>query len=519
MGAFLAWLNPGRKFLRHALSAAAVSLLMQPVITVPATASKRDDTLRVASEQTLPSLDKYFSSGPAGAIVSMAVWDTLFYRDPDSGEFKGDLARAWRWIDDRTLEIDLREGVRFHDGALFDADDVVYTLNFAADPGNKTLYLKLSWLDRVEKLGEYKVRLLTRAPFPAAIAYLATADIPIYPHAYYARVGPKGMNRKPIGTGPYRVTEHAVGKYVRFERNDDYFRDSPKPPPKIGKIEFRFVPDAQTRVAEAVAGSLDVVFNVERDQADQLRGLPNLQVISGEIANTWVLRMNTLPQSQAPQLRDLRVRQAIIYAIDRQAIARFLVGDTAHVLHAVCHPIEFGCDENAVPHYAYNPAKAKQLLAEAGYANGFDIDIYAYNGRTEVEAIVGYLGAVGIRAHLRYVQVGAISALRRSGKIALLKSGWFSQPLDASDTLSNFHEMGSSDLNRDPEVRDLLKRGDSSMDPNIRKQAYAKALTLIQERAYALPLYSGAAYYVANKDLAFKPHTDGFLRFYEMSWK
>src|SRR5450755_3477069 len=223
------------------------ALIAVCVVPTPVVANKKDDTLRFASQRTLPSLDKYFSGGSTAQALSHAVWDTLIYRDPDTGEFKGELATAWRWLDDKTLELDLRQGVRFQNGAAFDADDVVYTLRFAADPTNKNLAARLvRWIDRVEKIGPYRVRIVTKGVSPTALAYLASSALPIYPHAYYAAVGPKGMGEKPVGSGPYRVTAYALGKLVRLERNPDYFRDSPKPQPRIGKIDIRFIPDQQT---------------------------------------------------------------------------------------------------------------------------------------------------------------------------------------------------------------------------------------------------------------------------------
>src|SRR4030095_10433895 len=104
----------------------------------------------------------------------------------------------------------------------------------------------------------------------------------IHPHEYYAKVGPKGMNEKPIGSGPYRVVEHALGKFIRLERNPDYFKDSPKAQPKIERVEIRFIPDKQTQVAEMLAGGLDLIMGVSPDQAQPMRGVPALQVVSGE---------------------------------------------------------------------------------------------------------------------------------------------------------------------------------------------------------------------------------------------
>src|SRR6266567_2690941 len=177
------------------------------------------------------------------------------------------------------------------DNALRVADDVVYTLNFVSKPENKaTTQSNVDWIDHVEKLDPYRVRIVTRRPFPAAIEYLA-GPIVIHPHAYYAQVGPQGMNQKPVGSGPYRVVEHAMGKYIRLVRNPDYFQDGPKPQPQIEKIELRFIPDRQTQVAEMLSGGLDLIKNVPLDQAQHLRGTPNLQVVSAEIMRYAFLQM------------------------------------------------------------------------------------------------------------------------------------------------------------------------------------------------------------------------------------
>jgi peptide/nickel transport system substrate-binding protein len=522
MGCFFGELRRRHVYRRAAACAVATCALLQFIcIARPAFAAKKDNSVVFAFDQTLQSADPYFNNQLIGSIVADAVWDTLIFRDPETGAFKAELATSWKWADDRTLELDLRHDVRFHNGASFDSDDVVYTLNFVSKPENKTVNLELvSWIDHVEKVGSYKVRIVAKQPFPAAIAYLASPSFAIHPHEYYAKFGPKGMNEKPVGSGPFRVVEHALGKYIRLERNPDYFKDSPKSQPKIGRLEIRFIPDAQTRVAETIAGSVDLIMRVAPDQAKQLLDVPSLQIVSRETMNFAYLQINTMKNTPVPQLRDVRVRQAIMHAIDRETMVKFLIGTGSRVLHAECYPSQFGCDDANVPRYPYDPRKARQLLAKAGYANGFDIDLYAYLNRNQAEAIIGYLGAVGIRAHLRFLQFPAMRSAIRSGKATLVLNDNGSSAIDdISASTSRFHEFSPDDMNRDADVRDLLVRGDSSIDPNVRKDAYAKALALIAERAYVLPLYAQPAYYLAAKDLVFKPYADNILRFWEMSYK
>jgi peptide/nickel transport system substrate-binding protein len=498
----------------------AFALISAALAATPALASKRDNSVKFAYDQVPENVDPYFNNVRIGVIISHHVWDTLIYRDLKSNEYKGLLATSWKWIDDKTLEVELRQGVKFHNGEPFDADDVVFTLNFISKPESKGVTPQnTGWIDHVDKIDPYKVRIVTRRPFPAAIEYLA-GPIVIHPNEYYAKVGPKGMNEKPVGTGPYRVTEHAVGKYIRLERNPDYFKDSPKGQPKIAKVEIRFIPDRQTQAAEVMSGGVDMIMSVAPDQADQMKAVPNLQVVSGETMRIAFLHLNTLDTTPAPQLKDLRVRQAIMHAIDREAMVKQIVGEGARVLHTQCFPSQFGCTDEGAPRYAYDPAKSKQLLKEAGFPDGFEVDLYAYRERPQTEAMIGYLRAVGIKANLRFMQYAAMRDAVRSNKGGLVHQTWGSFSVnDVSASTPVYWKFQPDDVSRDPEVRDVLERGDSSVDPNTRKEAYAKALKMIAERAYSLPLYSLPTYYVATKDLNFVPYPDEIPRFWEMTYK
>jgi len=486
----------------------------------PALASKRDDTLRFGYDQVPENIDPYMNNVRVGVIIAHQVWDTLIYRDPKTNEYKGSLATSWKWIDDKTLELELRKGVKFHNGEEFDADDVVYTLNFVSKPESKVVSAQnVSWIDRAEKLDKYKVRIITKQPFPAAIEYLA-GPVVIHPNEYYAKVGPKGMNEKPVGSGPYRITDHAVGKYVRMERNKDYFKESPKPQPSIGKVEIRFIPDRQTQVAEMLSGGLDLIMHVPLDQAEQIKAVPNLQVVSGETMRIAFINFNTLENTSAPPLRDARVRRAIAHAIDREGMVKQIVGTSARVLHSQCFPAQFGCTDEGMTRYEYNPAKAKALLAEAGFPNGFDVDFYAYRERNQTEAMIGYLRAVGIRANLRFMQYAAMRDQVRSGKAALIHQTWGSFSVnDVSASTPVYFKFLPDDVNRIPEVRDALEKGDTSVDPEARKAAYKDALTRIASGPSSLPLFSLPVNYVATKDLTFVAYPDELPRFWEMTWK
>ena len=221
-------LTPARGSFKRTLAALLLgSIAMTGAST--ALANKKDDTLRMAYDQVPESLDPYYNNVRIGIIIAANVWDTLLYRDPMTNEYVGQLAKSWKWVDDHTMELELRQGIKFHNGEDFDADSVVYTLNYVADPAHHAVTQQnVRWIDKVEKLDQFKVRITTKGPCPAAPEYLSTTVV-IHPAKYYAEVGPKGMSAKPVGTGPYKVVDYQPGKYVTLERNENYFKDSPKP--------------------------------------------------------------------------------------------------------------------------------------------------------------------------------------------------------------------------------------------------------------------------------------------------
>ncbi|WP_248309936.1 ABC transporter substrate-binding protein [Bosea sp. WAO] len=501
------------------LAVALAGTAMAALTSMPAAAQKAANTVRFAYDQAPENVDPFFNNVRIGVIIGANVWDTLVYRDPNTNEYKGQLAKSWKQVDDKTIEFELREGVKFHNGEEFDADDVVYTLNFISKPENKVVTQgNVNWIEKAEKLDKYKVRLTTKEVFPAAIEYLA-GPVVIHPNEYYEKVGPKGQNEKPVGSGPYKVSNYVPGKSITLELNKDYFKDSPKPQPKIGKIDIRFIPDRQTQMAEMLSGGGDLIMHVPKDQADQLKTVPTLQVVSGETMRIVFMQMNVQDGTPAPALKDERVRKAIIHAIDREAMVKNIVGDGSRVINTICFPSQFGCTDEGATRYNYDPAKAKALLAEAGVKD-LTLDIVAYRERNQTEALIGYLQAVGIKTNLRFLQYAAMREQIATNKAMLTHQTWGSFSVnDVSAATPNYFAFRSEDVTRDPEVRDLLNKGNNSVDPAVRKEAYKGALKIIADKAYATPLYSLPVYYVANKDLNFKAYPDELVRFWEMGWK
>lgn len=495
------------------LSGAAVAMLATPVL-----ADKASDTLNVAFSLEPEPLDTYKIAGREGLILARHVYDGLLYKDMDSGTFKGLLAESWSQPDPLTLEFKLRRDVTFHNGAAFTADDVVDTLNTVIKPDYGTRYaISVDWIARVEKVDDYTVRIHMAKPFAGAFEMLA-GSLPIYPHAYFDAVGSAGMAKAPVGTGPYRLVSQEPGvKYV-LERWDGISPESPKAGAQIKTIVVRTMPELNTQYAELMSGKLDWMWRIPPDQADRLAS--RVQIVSAPIMRISFLNLAPVAASGDTPLKDLRVRQAVAHAIDRDAITRAFAGGASEVLKAFCNPAQFGCTD-AVTQYAYDPDKAKALLAEAGYKDGLSLPMtFAAMPRPVAEAIAADLAKVGITVQLDELQYAAGVSKWRERQAPAFFSNWGSYGVgDVAFLLSNFFGGGADDLVQDAELSGWLHEADTATDPELRKADYAKALSRIADEAWVVPMYSFNVNYGLSKDLSFTPYPDEFARFWQSSWK
>jgi peptide/nickel transport system substrate-binding protein len=498
-------------------------LLCAAVLVAPAWGDKKDNTLNIALEKEVENLDWYFNTAREGIVLSRHVYDHLIYRDPETFEYKPLLATSWKWISNTLLEMELRKGVKFHNGAKFSADDVVYMLNWVSNPENKVKQQNyVDWIKECKKINDYKIQIVLHKPFPPALEFLSCAD-PIYPKDYYAKVGPKGFGVKPIGTGPYKVTEVEPGKKIVLEANQDYFAGSPKGKPSIKKIVWRTIPEVNTKIAELITGALDWAWYIPPDQAKKLAQVPHLKVVPAETMRIGFLMMDAAGRSkdvfkENPFLKR-KVRQAVNYAINREAIVKNLVGGQSRLVCSACYPSQLGCTQD-VTKYEYNPQKAKKLLAEAGYPNGFETTLNGYRDRPYAEAIVGDLAKVGIKANLSYHKYAALREKIRAGKTQFDFYTWGSYSInDVTAILGYYFEFSGEDMSRDPKVKELLVAGDSEMDVAKRKEYYKKALQVIAEEAYWAPLFTWVNNNCFNKDLDFTPYPDAVPRFFLAKWK
>lgn len=485
----------------------------------PASAGKANDTLVYASDLEVDNISPYYNNLREGIILSRHVWDTLLYRDPKTNEFVPMLASSWKWVDDTTMEFVIRDGVTFHNGDPLTVDDVVYTMNFVVNPASKVIITGVDWIAGAEKVDGHTMRLKLKAPFPAAPSYVAGV-LSILPEKYMRQVGIDGFSKKPVGSGPYKVTAISSSLGVTMERNASYWAGSPLGKPRIGKLEFRPIRDGDTRLAELVSGGIDWIWRVPVDQAEQLRNAPGITIVGSETMRTGTLVFDSLGRTEmSTPMRDRRVRQAMAHAIDRKAMVDNLVRGKSSVMRAFCFPAQFGCAQD-VRQYAFDPARARALLAEAGYPNGFDTEIWAYSEREYVEAIIGYLRAVGIRVKLNFVQFPPMRAALWRGRIPLLYLSWGSSSIfDVSAITSVFFRGSDDDQAKDPALTASLRAGDNAIDPAERIRNYTLGLTRIADESFALPLFSYSMNYAYTSSLEFQAYPDEIPRFFEAAWK
>lgn len=501
-------------------TALAAGLAAMPAGT-PAWAQKANDTLRIAWRDTIANIDPYYNQLRSGLVLAHQVWDGLLYRDPETFQIKPLLAKSFRWVDDTTLEFELRPGVKFHNGDAFSADDVVYTINTVIADTKVSVPSNYNFIAGAEKVSDLVVRIKLKRIFPAAVEYFAMVT-PMWPKAYRERVGAEGYAKAPIAAGPYRMEPVGDGTTLRLERFADYYADSPKGKPAIGKITIAQVADPSTELNLLIGGRADWIWKFQADQYDNLAKLPTLAVTRSESMRISFLNMDSANRTNTANnpLMNVKVRQAIMHAIDRGTMAKQLVQGNSRPLDTPCYPTQFGCDSSVAAKYDYDPAKAKALLAEAGFPNGFDIEYVTYELPQWAGAIQNYLQAVGIRVKLTILTVSAVVQRSLEGKNQLDGGSWGSYSInDVSAILPQYFTGGGNDYARDDEIKALVQAGGATTDPDQRRKNYTAAIKLITDRALWLPLFTQTITYGYAKTLNFKPYPDELPRFYMASWK
>ncbi len=509
--------------MKHLMTTTALALAA--LTAAPAIAGPAEDTLVWVTNREANVPLVWWENLIDVAAMQHHYFDTLVYRDPETFEYLPLLAESWERVDDLTLEFKLRDGVTFHDGSSFDADDVVVSYSHLIDPATAVMNAGLvKWMAAVEKVDDMTVRISTEKPFPAAFEFLASTRMGIMPSEVWenppltAAGEPDYAAMPVIGTGPYQMVSFVPGGDMILERNEAYF-EGPKGKPAIKSLHMKTILDAETAVAELMVGSVDWVTGLTQDTVDSLRGLPGITVLDGPDMRVSYLTLDATGRSGDTPIADVRVRKAIAHAIDKQAIAENLVGPAANVLNAGCYPTQVGCTQD-VEGYAYDPEKSKALLQEAGFGDGINITIDAFRDRYLLEAIIGNLREVGIDADISMLQWAGLRSKMNDGKMEMAQTGWASSGLnDISGIASVLLKMTPDDYCQNPKVKELLDTADTTIDPELRAATYKQALEVVAEEVCWIPLYSHSKPYAYTEELDFFATADGFPLFFLSSWK
>ncbi len=347
------------------------------------------------------TLDPQLQWDSESYAVYRNIFDNLVTRD-SAGTIVPQVATAWHYANDTTLVFDLRDDIHFQDGSRLTPDDVVFSVQRITSPAFKSP--QLSQFDQItgaEVSGPHQVTLHTRTPYPALLAQLV--KLSIVPKAIVQKDGDAAFNQHPVGSGPYKLASWQRGVAITLDANPDYWRG--KPP--FARAVFRVVPDGPTRVADLRAGSADLVRGLTPDDAIALKGAAGLKVLSVPTERVAYLFIN----AQSGATKDVRVRQAIAMAIDRDSIISALQQGYGVPVNEVLTPADFGYDKT-VPAWPFDPKRAQALLKAAG-AEGASLTFLtapAYDRRLN-EAVQQMLGDVGLKVSIEMVDLP--SYLRR----------------------------------------------------------------------------------------------------------
>ncbi|MBI3078245.1 MAG: hypothetical protein HYY85_14865 [Deltaproteobacteria bacterium] len=477
--------------------------------------------ITVAIDSDVQSLDPMAVSDRFTQAVLWHVFDSLLYRDPQKGTLLPGLARSWRAVNPTTWELKLHEGVRFHTGEPASAEAAKFSLERMAGPKVPRRY-EVGSVARVEVVDPLTVRVVTKRADPILLESLV--NVQIVPPRYLREVGEERFGRAPSGTGPYRVTEWVKGQRLILEANQDHWRGS-KPVPAIKTVLLRPIPEKATQIAELLSGGVDMIINVPPDQIPVITASGRARVTTAATLRTSFLQLN-VSRAGSPALQNPKVRQAINHAIDGDAIHKNLMGGLGHRTGSI-NPFQFGYDP-AVRPYPYDPARARQLLREAGYAGGLELRLVSYSGtmvnpELAAQAIADYLTKVGIRVKHRHVEDLALLAKIWLGAqdVDLMYASWASRGIFDADAIMR-PLFGSGERYAyvaDPQIHKWLDEARFSMDAAARKAIYSRILRHIHDQAHWVPLYTSFVTYGVSNRIHYEAPTDENLRLFDVTWR
>ena len=462
----------------------------------PAAQVKRGGVLRVNSQNDWSTMD--LQTSQTGNPDAPLVYDflTKIERNPANGAFevKPHLAESWDVADGTTVTLKLRWGVKFHDGSDFDANVVKWNLERAITHPKSTAKLQVAAIDAIDVVDSHTVRLKLKAPSPSLFVNL-TSDakyVSMMSKVHHDKVGDEGVTREAVGTGPFKFAEWKPSSHVRYERFDGYWQQGAdgKPLPYPDAIELRFQPDPNVALVQMRSGELDLSPTVLGRDIATIKSNPQLVYREAPWQSTvYCLGFNARPDGKFAGDQMKKVRQAAMYALDRDAMAKALgfgIGEPAGYLLA---PGQLGYDET-LPKYTFDLAKAKALMAEAGMADGVDVTLDFISRPEDQQNAQLYqqmLAQVGIRLTLAPSERVAWVQKTMNGGYEMLAFQTGTPRPDTDLTLTAY--LGTKGTSawvgiNSAEVDKLLEEGRTTYDEQKRVAAYAQVQRMVHEDAY-----------------------------------
>jgi len=465
---------------------------MQQTTTQQATSGK---TLRVGIGVDADTLDPAGQTTTTISNIIRLIAEPLFITSPN-GTIVPVLADSYNVSSNGTVyTIKLKKGIKFQDGEPLNSEAVKFTLERILDPNVKVPSRgNFLLIDHVETVDEYTVNIYLKKPFAPFLGVLTSAYI-IAPNAT-KQLGDKIANNPAgIGTGPYMFKEWVKGDHITLVANPNYWNGTPY----FSQMIFKVVPDASTREAMLLSGDLDLIIQPPPSDLASLSSRGDVKVSWTISTREMYIGINT----QYGPLNDTRVRQALNYAIDKDSLIKYVLFGLGSPEDSILPPFVLG--HIAVGPYQYDPQKAKQLLAQAGYPNGFSVTLITPNGRylfdTQVaETIAQYLRDIGIQVNVRTYDwptyVSTILAPLNKTELQLFLLGWSpSVPDPYFYTFQLFHssQFTPNGFNNffynNTEADKLLELGATTTDPQLRAQIYQNLTKIVWNDAPMIFLY------------------------------
>jgi peptide/nickel transport system substrate-binding protein len=500
----------------HRRSLLVLILAALVAIGGPVAHAQTKDTLTVALVSLAPTLDPHMHFERVGILVNINMFDSLLHKSTKL-EYEPSLATSWKSLSDTTWEFKLRKGVKFHNGDPMTAEDVKYSFDRVLDQNNKSpQYGNVRAIKEVKIVNPETIHLITDKPFPLLLERLVF--FPIVPKKHIEKVGPQTFGESAaVGTGPWKLVEWKRGQHIRLEAFDAHWRG--KPPFK--HLVFRQIPEVATQVAELKTGGVDIIRNVSADLVPDVKNHPATQVTSAPILRTHYvhLDMRTEPFNKKA------ARQAANYAIDREAIVQKMMAGLGRVVPTVVHPAAFGFDPSVTP-YPYDPKKAKELLAQAGYPGGVDITLHSgfVEFRPVFEAIGQMLTDVGIRTQVKMWDPGPAwnKFFQGEGKAThgYYGSWGYYSVFDADAILHPLYHtepggwVGKHYIRVEGLDR-LIDEGRSTVDVGARKRTYSQILRMLKEEAPSIFLFHQFDTLGVSKKVIYTARGDEWLWLYD----